>query len=128
MAAGTRQRFDVVVVGGGVMGCSTAYHLLRASPGLRVAVVERDPSYRHASTVLSDGNVRVQFNLEENIRISQHTLEVLDTFGDEMETPSFRPDVGARHQGNLFLADETTRRDALAGLELQRALGCDVEW
>jgi glycine/D-amino acid oxidase-like deaminating enzyme len=128
MAAGIQQSFDVIVVGGGVMGCSTTYHLLRASPNLRVAVVERDPTYQHASTVLSDGNVRVQFNLEENIRISQHTLEVLDTFADDMETPNYRPEVGARHQGNLFLADETTKEDALSGLELQQALGCDVEW
>jgi glycine/D-amino acid oxidase-like deaminating enzyme len=72
--------------------------------------------------------VRVQFNLEENIRISQHTLEVLETFAEDMETPGYRPDVGARHQGNLFLADESMKQDALAGLERQNALGCDVEW
>ena len=120
--------FDVIVVGGGVMGCSTAYHLLRADHGLRVAVIERDPTYSQASTVLSDGNVRIQFNLEENIRISQHTLAVLETFADDMATSTFRPDVGARHQGNLFLADETTRAAALAGLAIQKSLGCDVEW
>ncbi len=122
------RQFDVIVVGGGVMGCSTAFHLLRAHPRQRVAVIERDPGYRFASTVLSDGNVRIQFNLEENIRISQHTMEVLETFADDMATPSFRPEVGARQQGNLFLVDEANRAAALAGMELQRDLGCEVDW
>ena len=110
------------------MGCSTAYHLLRVEPSLSVAVVERDSGYAKASTVLSDGNVRIQFGLEENIRISQHAMDVLATFDDEMETSSYRPEVTARHQGNLFLADETSKPAALAGLELQRSLGCEVEW
>jgi glycine/D-amino acid oxidase-like deaminating enzyme len=110
------------------MGSSTAYHLLDADPSISVAVVERDETYTRASTVLSDGNVRIQFGLEENVRISQHAMEVLETFADDMATSRFRPEVGARHQGNLFLADQASRRAALEGVELQRSLGCDVEW
>jgi len=119
---------DVVIVGGGAMGSSTAYHLLAADPSLSVTVIEKDDKYTHASTVLSDGNVRIQFNLEENIRISQHTLDVLHTFDDDMATPRYRPEVGARHQGNLFLADEAGRADAMGGIHLQRSMGCEVEW
>jgi glycine/D-amino acid oxidase-like deaminating enzyme len=110
------------------MGSSTAYHLMKAESSLSVTVIEKDSSYARASTVLSDGNVRVQFNLEENIRISQHTMEVLRTFAEDMATDTFRPEVGARHQGNLFLAGEDGRDAALEGLGLQRSLGCDVEW
>ncbi len=120
--------YDVVIVGGGAMGSSTAYHLLATDPSLSVAVVERDSQYAKASTVLSDGNVRIQFNLEENIRISQHTLQVLETFDNDMATDRYRPEVAARHQGNLFLADDAGETAALAGAELQRNLGCDVEW
>jgi glycine/D-amino acid oxidase-like deaminating enzyme len=119
---------DVIIVGGGAMGSSTAYHLMKAESSLSVAVIEMDNSYSRASTVLSDGNVRVQFSLDENIRISQHTMEVLRTFADDMATETFRPEVGARHQGNLFLAGEDGRDAALEGLDLQRALGCEVEW
>lgn len=119
---------DVVIVGGGIMGSSTAYHLLIAEPSLSVLVVEKDPSYRFASTTLSEGNVRVQFNLEENIRISQHTMRVLDTFADDMETARFRPDPSPRREGNLFLVDEEGHSSAAAGLEKQRSLGCEVEW
>jgi glycine/D-amino acid oxidase-like deaminating enzyme len=120
--------YDVVIVGGGAMGSSTAYHLLRADPVLSVAVVERDSSYGQASTVLSDGNVRIEFNLEENIRISQHTMEVLRTFEDDMATDRYRPEVAARHQGNLFLTDDEGIESARAGVDLQTELGCDVEW
>lgn len=121
-------RPDVIIVGGGIMGSSTAYHLLRSDPALEVMVIERDDTYRHASTLLSDGNVRIQFSLEENIRISQHTLEVLRTFSEDMTTPGFAPQISARHQGNLFLADETSAPAAREGVRLQQSLGCAVEW
>ena len=75
---------DVVIVGGGAMGSSTAYHLMRMDPTRSVVVVERDDTYARASTVLSDGNVRIQFNLEENIRISQYAMEVLGGFAETM--------------------------------------------
>ncbi|WKZ81722.1 MAG: FAD-binding oxidoreductase [Acidimicrobiia bacterium] len=119
---------DVVIVGGGVMGSSAAYHLRRFDPAISVLVLERDASYRYASTVLSEGNVRIQFNLEENIRISQHTMEVMATFSEDMATTAFRPESAPRREGNLFLVDEAGREVALQGLELQRSLGCDVEW
>jgi len=110
------------------MGSATAYYLKRMDPALSVVVFEIDPTYARSSTVLSDGNVRIQFNLEENIRISQYALEVLGSFADDMQTPDYRPEVSARHQGNLFLADEAHKPDAVAGMELQQTLGCEVEW
>ena len=119
--------YDVLIAGGGVMGCATAYYLLQMEPQLRVAIFEKEPEYKHCSTVLSDGNVRVQFNLKENIQISQYTLEVLATFEEDMAVGDWRPQVQARHQGNLFLFNEDGRADALAGLRLQQSLGCPVE-
>src|SRR3989337_1230303 len=100
---------DVVIVGGGIMGSSTAYPLLRADPSISVTVLERDPAYRYASTTLCEGNVRIQFNLEENIRISQYTMRILETFPDEMETAGFRPEPSPRREGNLFMVDESER-------------------
>lgn len=121
-------RADVAIVGGAVMGSATAYHLARLDPSLDVLVIEKDPTYRYSSTLLSDGNVRIQFNLEENIRISQYAFEVMDTFAEDMAGDGFRPDPAPRHQGNLFLTTATDENDARAGLERQRALGCNVEW
>lgn len=119
---------DVVIVGGGVMGFATAYHLLVRDPSLSISVIEKDPTYRLSSTLLSDGNVRVQFNLEENIRISLYGMEVLEQFADTMEVNGIRPEVSMRRQGNLFLVDESGREAAEAGLALQRSLGGAVEW
>jgi FAD-dependent oxidoreductase domain-containing protein 1 len=119
---------DVLIIGGSVMGSATAYHLLVRDPSLSVTVIEKDPSYRYASTLLSDGNVRVQFNLEENIRISLYGFEVLDEFADMMEVNGVRPDVSMKGQGNLFLVDEPNLRVAEEGLALQQSLGGQVEW
>ncbi len=47
------ERADVVVMGGAVMGSSVAFWLTRFQPGLKVLVVERDPSFAHSSTALS---------------------------------------------------------------------------
>jgi glycine/D-amino acid oxidase-like deaminating enzyme len=78
--------------------------------------------------MLSDGNIRVQFNLEENIRMSQYGFEVLKDFGERMEVGEWKPEPAPRHQGNLFLTDEAHRLDAELGLKRQRDLGCAVEW
>jgi FAD-dependent oxidoreductase domain-containing protein 1 len=119
---------DIVIVGGAVMGSATAYHLARIDPSLRVVVIEKDPSYRYSSTLLSDGNVRVQFNLEENIRISQYGFEVMETFAEDMAVGEFHPDPAPRHQGNLFLAAAEHEAGARQGMDRQIVLGCEVEW
>ena len=61
------QRADVVIVGGAVMGASCAYWLTRMNPGLQVLVVERDPSFAHASTALSVASIRQQFSTAVNV-------------------------------------------------------------
>jgi glycine/D-amino acid oxidase-like deaminating enzyme len=64
----------------GVIGCSTAYHLIQSDAGLALAVIEKDPTYQFASISLSLGNIRIQFSLKENIQISQYAMKVLERF------------------------------------------------
>jgi len=120
--------FDVIIAGGGVMGCATAYYLLKYDDGLRVAIIERDSTYSKSSTLLSDGNARIQFNLKENIQISLYGFEVMKTFAEDMAVGDKKPDIMARHQGNLFLANEAGYEAAIHGVELQQSLGGEVEW
>lgn len=120
--------YDVILIGGGVMACATAYYLRKMDDTIRVLIVERDPSYAQSSTVLSDGNTRIQFNLRENILISQYGLQVLATFADDMAVGDEKPEIGFRQQGNLFLVDDAGRETALSGLVTQQALGCQVDW
>jgi glycine/D-amino acid oxidase-like deaminating enzyme len=128
MTALSMTAYDVVLAGGGVMGCAVAFNLLKLDPRLNVAIVERDATYARASTTLSDGNTRVQFNLKENILMSLYGLEVLRTFADDMAVGDDRPEVAFRQQGNLFIIDEAGREAAAQGLALQRELGGEVEW
>ncbi|MFP3913849.1 MAG: NAD(P)/FAD-dependent oxidoreductase, partial [Actinomycetota bacterium] len=119
---------QILVIGGGCMGVATAHHLLSCDPSLDVTVLERDPSLARSSTLLSDGNVRIQFNLEENIAISLYALEVLETFADDMAVGDHRPEVAMKKQGNLFLVDEEGEEAARAGLAQQLQMGARVEW
>ena len=121
-------KFDVIMAGGGVMGCATAYYLMQADSTMKVAIVEMDPEYKKNSTVLSDGNVRLQFNLKENILISLYGLERWKTFSEDMRVGDWRPEIDFRQEGNLFLADEANKENAKAGLALQQSLNCEVSW
>jgi glycine/D-amino acid oxidase-like deaminating enzyme len=123
-----QNNYDVIIVGGGVMGCATAYYLLKTDPKLNIAILEMDPSYAKASTPLSDGNTRVQFNIKENIQMSQYGYEVLKTFAQEMEVDGERPDPAFRQQGNLFVLDEASRDESYEGWLLQTSLGGAVYW
>ena len=59
--------YDVIIVGGGIMGSTTAYYLTKKDPELKVAVIERDLAYTRASTTLSMVNARIQFSLKQNV-------------------------------------------------------------
>jgi glycine/D-amino acid oxidase-like deaminating enzyme len=120
--------YDVIIVGGGIMGSAAAYYLMKADPNLSVAVIERDSSYTNASTTLSMSNVRIQFSLKENIQISQYTFEVLKRFEDEMAVDDNRPKIYFHQEGNLFLVDEACHDSARRAYELQKSLHCKVEW
>jgi len=114
---------DVVIVGGGVMGVSTAYHLAQA--GRRdLVVLEREPLLGQGATGRCAGGVRYQFATEVNIRLSLHSLPMLERFRDETGVdPQYRP------CGYLFVL--TDERDAAAfrrNVELQRSLGVATEW
>lgn len=120
--------YDVLIVGGGIMGCSTAYHLMGVDGKLRVLVVEMDPTYERASSTLSVANVRIQFGVKENIEISRYAFEVLGRFEDEMAVGDERPHIAFRREGNLFLVKEEGRAAAEAAMALQKGLGCSIEW
>lgn len=120
--------YDIVIMGGGIMGSATAYYLMKADPRLKLAVIEPDPTYTHASTALSMSNARIQFSLSENIRISQYAFEVLDAFEEEMAVDGRKPFIALRREGNLFLVEAAGRPAAEKAFRLQKDLGCPVHW
>jgi glycine/D-amino acid oxidase-like deaminating enzyme len=117
--------YDVLVVGGAVMGSSVAYHLLTLDSRLRVAVVERDPAYTRSSTALSLGGVRVQFSLKENILISLYAEDFFSRFEEEMAVGDERAAIDYRRAGYLSssMSRKAGRREDLALQKDRRAGG-----
>jgi glycine/D-amino acid oxidase-like deaminating enzyme len=101
----TEASYDVVIVGGAMMGSSVAWWLSR-EPGFdgSVLVVERDPSYVRSSTVASNSCIRQQFSNELNTRISQFTADFIRTFPEWFEDSDI-PSLATRYFGYMYLAD-----------------------
>ena len=113
------ERADVVIVGGGVIGCSIAYHLLRRHRGLRMTLLERESILGAGSTARAAGGIRAQFTTEANIRLTQ--LSVAE-YRDFEEATGYS--VHFRQNGYLFLTAVPRTLERLRdGVRLQRTLG-----
>ncbi|HEY7647629.1 MAG TPA: FAD-binding oxidoreductase [Methylomirabilota bacterium] len=111
---------STVVIGGGVVGCSIAYHL--ACRGQRDVVVLEREAVGSGTTSKAAGGIRAQFPSETEIRFSLESIRVFERFEEE-----FGVDPGYRKIGYLFLISDSAD---LAGfrqrMTLQQSLGVDV--
>jgi FAD-dependent oxidoreductase domain-containing protein 1 len=117
----------VVIVGGGAVGSSIAY-FTAAHPQFRgeVTVLERDPTYRYASSALSASAIRQQFSTPVNIEISKFGLHFLRHLGEFLSVGGDRPDVGLGEPGYLFLATSAGVSILERNHRVQREHGVDV--
>lgn len=124
-----RSSYDVVIVGGAVIGSSVAYFLM-ANPDFdgSVLVVERDPTYRFASTSLSSSSIRTQFSNPINVRISQFGSAFITDFARTMQVKGEAPpDLNFHQGGYLFLAGTEAQAQTLReNHAVQIACGADV--
>ena len=99
---------DVVVIGGGVIGCATAFFAART--GLRVVVLERRAALGTLTTPVSTGAFRLQFDNAEEIAAVREGVELFDAFAERTGLDGW--DLGLHHGGYLFcsLTDATVDR------------------
>jgi glycine/D-amino acid oxidase-like deaminating enzyme len=109
---------DVVVIGGGIMGASSAYHL--AARGCReVIVLEAGEFFGVGSTGLNAGGIRHQFSTAVNIELSKLSIGMMERFGDDMGQ-----NLGLRRCGYLFMLDNAEDLARFRkNVELQNQLG-----
>lgn len=122
------QGYDVVVIGGAVMGASVAFWLTRLSPGLRVLVAERDPSFAQASTALSVASIRQQFTTAVNVEISRFGVDFIRDFAANLGGQGEVASLGLKENGYLFLTQTAEGRALLESVaQMQRDHGAATE-
>ncbi len=114
---------DIVIIGGGVMGASAAYHLALRGAG-RVLLLEMGPFFGLGSTGTCAGGIRHQFSTEVNIRLSTISIQMLERFPEEMDQ-----DINLHFCGYLFtLSSEQSVADFRRNVALQNSLGIPSQW
>ncbi len=114
---------DIVIIGGGVMGASAAYHLAKC--GVKnIVLLEREEFFGAGATGRCAGGVRYQFSTDINIKLSLESLPMIERFKEEIGQ-----DVNYRQCGYLLIT--TNEKDAAAfkgNVELQNSLGVQTQF
>jgi FAD-dependent oxidoreductase domain-containing protein 1 len=97
------RHYDVVIVGGAIVGSATAHYLRKLGFKGMIAMVEKDTSFKQSCTSLSLGGLRQQFSAPENIALSMFGLSLIRNLKQEFGPDA---DVGFKEQGYLIMAAE----------------------
>lgn len=127
---GINYQYDICIVGGGLIGLSTAFHIAsKYRETLSVCVVERDPTYRQCVTTATGGTIRLQYSLQENIEMAQYGVDFFRQAGKLLYThhAPHQPRVNFHPSGLLALADESQAELLEQTHEVQMSLGVRAE-
>lgn len=115
---------DIVIIGGGVMGASAAYHLAQAGIAPRnIVLLEKENFFGQGATGRCAGGVRYQFSTEINIKLSIASLPMIERFKDEVGQ-----DVSYKQCGYLLVAtNENEAKVFKRNVELQNNLGVSTQ-
>ena len=124
----TTTRYDIAILGGGIIGSSTAHFVRTLAPGASVCVVEPDSTYALASTLRASGGVRVLFSCPENIEMSKWSRDFIRNFPVAMSVAGREAPVDWVEGGYLFIVPPEGLWLLEANFARQREHGCEVEW
>jgi FAD-dependent oxidoreductase domain-containing protein 1 len=119
-------KYDVAVIGGGIIGSAVAYFLLKEDPALLVCVIEPDPTYEFASALRASGGCRVQFTCPENIEMSKYSIDFIKAFETTMATANRPAPVDWVEGGYLFIVPPDNVPNLQRNVRKQQAHGCVV--
>ena len=121
--------YDVVIIGGAIMGSSTAWFLSDNKDfGGKVLVVEKDSNYEFCSTAHTNSCIRQQFSNELNVRISQFAADFIHNLKDYMAGEDWVPELRIQNFGYLYLAQDAAFAEVLRdNQQVQRAAGAETE-
>lgn len=118
---------DLIIIGGGVIGSSVAYHLLKEGFEGEILIFEKDSLYEYSSTPRSAGGIRQLFTTAINIQISRYSLQKYLTFPEDMAVNGEPAEIDFRQHGYFFLAQDENWAELKAQAELQRNYGVPSE-
>lgn len=110
----SKTNYDVIIVGGAIMGSSTAWFLTdNADFNGSVLVVDRDLSFEACSTAHTNSCMRQQFSTELNVRISQFAADFVKNIRTYMGGDDRVPELSIRNFGYMYLAEDEAFADVL---------------
>jgi len=124
-----KSSYDLVIVGGAIMGSSTAWFLTENEDfNGSVLVVERDTNYENCSTAHTNSCMRQQFSTELNVRISQFAADFVNNVRRYMGGDERVPDLSVQSFGYMYLADNNAFADVLReSQQVQLAAGAATQ-
>ncbi|HJL91290.1 MAG: FAD-binding oxidoreductase [Acidimicrobiales bacterium] len=121
------KHFDTLIIGGAVMGSSTAYWLSE-NPDYdgNIVVIEPDLTYAQSSTALSEASIRHQFSQPVNIKLSMFATEFFSNFHNHVEVNGEAPELPFHETGYLFLASKDGMGNLIDNHQIQKDCGAEV--
>ncbi len=120
-------KYNIAIIGGGIIGSAIAYFLARTGRAGSIAVIEPDSGYSLAATPRGAGGVRQLFSLPENIQMSRYSVDFYTNFAATIAIDGQPAEIDFRQQGYLFVAGQKGAQRLEANTQLQIDEGVRVE-
>lgn len=118
---------DIIIIGGGIIGSSIAYHLLHDGFSGRIVIFEKDGLYEFASTPRSAGGFRQLYTTVINMQLSKYSLQIYKDFSKAMAIDGEEVEIDFKQRGYLFLAKDEMMPNFERHLKLQNENGINSQ-